>query len=324
MNIARIKSLFRFRKPYVVNKQELAVFSDAEKGLIEAHRAKMLKIEVEHAGHQETMNREMNRMLGTIVPSEELCEAPVEYLYDFLGGWHAGNNTITAINLDGTAGMGLTANVGMAGVVPDNSGIPMDNQAAFDAPSWPITVAAGTDKETEIGKVIAIKPIDVFHELERIPGPEMIKDLDAKIAVMKTKKSLVRDNSYCRHELIDMTMRLENRKKWDEFKGFYEQFDNTTSDKVQDLVSKYKLVLKGSDLFISKFPDEAITIMGEYSEQTVKLCGKKPVFYVIAEAEMFKDEYKKKDPILLVQSPFGAYWQILGAWDKEMILLDEL
>lgn len=321
MTIAKIKSLFRFRKPYVVNKQELAVFSDAEKGLIEAHRAKMLKIEVEHAAGQETMNREMNRMLGTIVPSDELTNAPTEFLYDFLGGWHAGNNTITAINLEGNAG--LTTWGGTAVGIPTGVEQAQD-QVAFDVPSWPVTVAAGTTNEIEIGKVIAIKPIDVFHELERIPGPEMIKDLDAKIAVMKTKKSLIRDNNYCRHELIDMTMRLENRKKWEEFKGFYEQFDNTTSDKVQDLVTKYKLVLKGSDLFISKFPDEAITIMGEYTDQTVKLCGKKPVFYVIAEAELFKDEYKKKDPILLVQSPFGAYWQILGAWDKEMILLDEL
>ena len=30
------------------------------------------------------------------------------------------------------------------------------------------------------------------------------------------------------------------------------------------------------------------------------------------------------NPILLVQSPFGIYWQILGAWDKELVLLEEL
>ena len=47
-------------------------------------------------------------------------------------------------------------------------------------------------------------------------------------------------------------------------------------------------------------------------------------FYSIAEKEMFNDEYKRNDPILLVQSPFGIYWQILGAWDKELVLLEEL
>jgi hypothetical protein len=45
---------------------------------------------------------------------------------------------------------------------------------------------------------------------------------------------------------------------------------------------------------------------------------------VIAEPDKFRKAYEKRDPILLVQSPFGFYWQILGAWDKEMMLLSEL
>ncbi len=95
-------------------------------------------------------------------------------------------------------------------------------------------------------------------------------------------------------------------------------------EKIIELVSKYKPVLKSSELFIAAFPDDAVMIMRSYVENTVALCGKKPLFYVIAEEQMFKEEYKKKDPILLAQSPFGCYWQILGAWDKEMILLQEL
>jgi hypothetical protein len=64
--------------------------------------------------------------------------------------------------------------------------------------------------------------------------------------------------------------------------------------------------------------------MKKYTNNMKKLCQKKPVFYVIAEPDKFKKAYEKRDPILLVQSPFGFYWQILGAWDKEMILLSEL
>jgi hypothetical protein len=64
--------------------------------------------------------------------------------------------------------------------------------------------------------------------------------------------------------------------------------------------------------------------MKKYTDNMEKLCKKKPVFYVIAEPDKFKKAYEKRDPILLVQSPFGFYWQILGAWDKEMILLSEL
>jgi hypothetical protein len=79
-----------------------------------------------------------------------------------------------------------------------------------------------------------------------------------------------------------------------------------------------------SDLFVPEFPDEAIMVMREYTDQLQALCNKKPVFYVIAEPDKFRKAYERRDPILLVQSPFGFYWQILGAWDKEMILLSEL
>ena len=64
--------------------------------------------------------------------------------------------------------------------------------------------------------------------------------------------------------------------------------------------------------------------MAAYTEHTVSVCGKKPIFYVIAEPDKFRKAFEKRDPILLVQSPFGFYWQILGAWDKEMLLLGEL
>ena len=79
-----------------------------------------------------------------------------------------------------------------------------------------------------------------------------------------------------------------------------------------------------SDLFVPEFPDDAIAVMKQYTDNMMKLCKKKPVFYVIAEPDKFRKAYEKRDPILLVQSPFGFYWQILGAWDKEMMLLSEL
>jgi hypothetical protein len=64
--------------------------------------------------------------------------------------------------------------------------------------------------------------------------------------------------------------------------------------------------------------------MKEFTETTEALCGKKPNFSVIAEAKDFQSKYEKRDPIILAQSPFGLYYHILGAWDKEMILLSEL
>lgn len=181
--------------------------------------------------------------------------------------------------------------------------------------------------DSEIEKIepkLILKPIDVFHELETIPTPITLENLEEKIAVLNMKKEFIRSNAYAKKEVVDMVTRLENRRKWDEYSYFFNKFDNTDTDKVNALVNKYNLVLKTADLFIPKFPKEAMDIMKDYKDNVKRLCGKSPIFYVIAEMEMFKKEDKRNDPILLVQSPFGIYWQILGAWDKELILLEEL
>lgn len=129
---------------------------------------------------------------------------------------------------------------------------------------------------------------------------------------------------YAKRELKALMERLENRKKYFEHKEFFQRFDNTDENKIKTLCEKYNLVMKESDIFIPEFPDEAVLVMKEYTDKVEEITGQKPVFYVIATKEDFKDADGKRDPILLAQSPFGFYYQILGAWDKEMLLLSQL
>ena len=170
---------------------------------------------------------------------------------------------------------------------------------------------------------IAIKPIDVLDQLETVPTPWTLSNLQDKIDVLNYKKDLI-VQSYAKREVVALIERLENRKKWENHKAFFNEFQNTTDEKIAQLLDKYDLVMQTSDLFVPEFPDDAIAVMKAYTEEMDKICGKKPVFYVIAEPDKFRKAYEKRDPILLVQSPFGFYWQILGAWDKEMLLLSEL
>ena len=179
------------------------------------------------------------------------------------------------------------------------------------------------DSSKSPNKKISVKPKDVLNELETIPTPWTLSNLDDKIEVLKYKADLITQH-YSKREVEGLIERLENRKKWDGFKNFFQEFQNTTDEKIDGLLEKYDLVMKTSDLFIPEFPDDAIAVMKKYTTNMKKLCKKKPIFYVIAEPDKFKKAYEKRDPILLVQSPFGFYWQILGAWDKEMILLSEL
>lgn len=187
----------------------------------------------------------------------------------------------------------------------------------------PIVNPSSSPQNVAPPKVSLKKPIDVLNELETIPNPVKLTDLDKNIELLKLKKKLA-SQLYSQYNLESAIQCLENRKKYDEYKEFFEKFPCTFSDKIHELTEKYNLVLKSSEIFVPEFPEEAILIMDAYQEMTIKLCGKKPTFYVIATIDDFKEKDKKRDPILLVQSPFGYFWNILGAWDAEMVLLSEL
>jgi len=178
-------------------------------------------------------------------------------------------------------------------------------------------------KSKKTTQKIKIKPIDVLCELETIPTPFSVELIDEKSSVLRDKEKLI-EQKYAKREVTALIERLENRKKYTENKAFFDRFQNTTDEKIDVLLEKYALVMKNSDIFVPEFPTEAIKVMTEYTEKVKALFNVTPVFYVIAEDKDFIKKYKKRDPILLVQSPFGFFWQILGAWDKELILLSEL
>lgn len=45
----------------------------------------------------------------------------------------------------------------------------------------------------------------------------------------------------------------------------------------------------------------------EYTEFCLQVCNKKPIFYVIADSKDFQVVNKRRDPILLAQSPYGHF-----------------
>lgn len=182
-----------------------------------------------------------------------------------------------------------------------------------------IQVSMGSPDDTKIDAT----PLSVLEELETVPTPFTLNGLDEKIQSFKDKL-FISSQRYTVKQLEGFIKRLENRKSYRDKAEFFLGFPNTTDDKIDQLLSKYKLAFQTSDLFIPTFPTEAVDIMKRYTEVTIKITGEKPVYYVIAEEKDFRKKFKKNDPILLVQSPFGFYWQILGAWDKEMLLLSEL
>lgn len=184
------------------------------------------------------------------------------------------------------------------------------------------TPSLGNDKTKVLN--IKVTPKSVLSELETVPTPFTLMGIDDKISVLKDKEKLI-TQKYAKREVGHLIERLENRRKYNEHKQFFDSYQNTTDEKIDVLLKKYDhLRMKAADLFIPEFPDDAVKTMTAYTERVNVICGKKPVYYAIADDKDFKKAYEKRDPILLVQSPFGFFWQILGAWDEEMILLQEL
>lgn len=180
---------------------------------------------------------------------------------------------------------------------------------------------------------IPVKPMAVLGELGRMPRNWDLNGLDAKIALLEEKLDLL-TQYYAKEQVSGLIQCLRNRKHYDTpikagnpmtHREFWARYDTTDQVRIDALLAKYPdLVFKDADIFVPEFPADAISAMTACRESCQALCGLTPRFYVIANKELFRDAYGKRDPILLVQSPFGFFYHILGAWDAEMLYLPDL
>ena len=157
-------------------------------------------------------------------------------------------------------------------------------------------------------------------------APEYV---DKQIADFKTKLALIKSEEYDMrrgvNEISSIVTRLENRKKYDTVKSIFEEYPYTMTTKINEVLKKHDYLKLGQVAqFVADMPNEAIKAMKSYDEGVDKLCLKKAVFYIIADKKDFEKTNTRRDPILLAQSPFGHFWQVIGAWDREMLFLEEL
>lgn len=151
---------------------------------------------------------------------------------------------------------------------------------------------------------------------------KQLEDFKDKLGIVKSEEYDMRNGV---REISSVITRLENRKKYPEVKDFFEQYPYTSTSKIKQVIRSHDHLKIGKIAqFLADMPKEAVDVMKEYNTYTGKVCGKQAVFYIIADKKDFKKSDSRRDPILVAQSPFGHFWQILGAWDKEMMFLEEL
>lgn len=97
----------------------------------------------------------------------------------------------------------------------------------------------------------------------------------------------------------------------------------TTLTKIQDLSEEYKLVFKNLNGVTRDIPLNAVKAIEKFCKplEKARITYTKNNFFLIAPEDWWQ---KKRDPILLAKSPFGNYYYILYAWDKEVDIVEEL
>ena len=164
------------------------------------------------------------------------------------------------------------------------------------------------------------EPISVIHELETNLKPIPLKDIKYQLKQMRIRKKYIEKLLKLVPENEDRAIEmLEARKKYPKYAHKF-CWKTTVESKIVMLTTKYMLRHDEIGLFQKKIPDRAMTEITLFAQLYQKVSKGEPKFSLIAPDDNFKSE----DPILLAKSPFGEYYYILCAWDKEISIVNEL
>lgn len=183
-------------------------------------------------------------------------------------------------------------------------------------------VVSSSDEKKEIDKRLDKKPVEVFEEIISETPALDLTNLDEKIKMIKERmrvlKNHMKGNSFAQEE--NALIYLEARKKYMKYKDLF-KWATTDNILIEKLCKKYKVRLVSIDSYYRNIPKEGIDEIEKYGNAFKKVCNAEPEFRLIIDDA---GKETRKDPILLVTSPFGNWYYVLGAWDKEVEILDDL
>lgn len=174
------------------------------------------------------------------------------------------------------------------------------------------------------------KPVEVFKEIIA-EIPEMnIDNIDAHIKLVERRQKLFKELGSNSSDEDEALIFLKSRKAGIKNKTNF-RWSVTNLQKISDLLKKYHLAMVPFEQFNKTVPMEAVDELEAYLKEYQKVSDSKPVLKLIIDdfpvdspEGKKQSQERKKDPILLASSPFGRYFYILGAWDKEVEIVDDL
>ena len=179
-----------------------------------------------------------------------------------------------------------------------------------------------TKAKEETDKRIEAKPVDVYKEILTEEPKMNLVSLDNQIKMVERRIKTI-ENLDTNFKVQDERVALEflkARKKYDKTKDLF-GWHIATMEGIKKLTAKYKLQEVTFMHYYKTVPMEALDEIDNFVKAFGKVRDDNPQLHLIVD-EGGKEQ--RKDPILLAGSPFGNWWYILGAWDKEVEIIDDL
>lgn len=187
--------------------------------------------------------------------------------------------------------------------------------------------ATTAQQDQKMDERIEKKPVEVFLELTAETPVLNMADLDGQIKMVQRRFDVLKDLSANTQDEEEALGFLKARKASQKNKPNF-VWPVTTFPMVEALLKKYKLGMVNFESYSRNVPMEAIDELEHFIREYEKVTDEKPVLKLIIDETPAPKETvsreRKKDPILLASSPFGRYFYVLGAWDKEVQIVDDL
>ena len=191
----------------------------------------------------------------------------------------------------------------------------MGTEVAYTFTQSP-TQAAEKKEDTRIVK----KPVEVYKEIVSETPDMNLVGLDSKIKLVEKRIRVMKEvggNLGDENEALGF---LRARKQYLKHKGSF-SWAVTNLSMIDALIKKYKLSYVDFSSYSRNVPGEAIDELEKFGAVYNAVRDDQPVLKLIIDSG---GKEQKKDPILLASSPFGKWFYILGAWDKEVEIVDDL
>ena len=199
---------------------------------------------------------------------------------------------------------------------------------SFDNLIYTSSTNSGTQSNSDkkIDDRIAIDPKAVFEEIKNQTPEVSFENLDNKIKIVKERVGILKehiDESHLQDEYKTLFY-LENRQKYLKTKDkFPLDWAMTTQEAVDDLCKRYKLKVVALKQYYTLVPKEGVREIDRYTKAYEKITGDKPIIELVIK-DIHETKKKDRDPILLANSPLGNFIFVLGAWDDEVEVVDEI